>query len=48
MLRPAVVTSYVPLIEQVTSDFIDMLRTKKTVDDLLKELMNYTTESNYC
>ena len=48
MLRPAVVTSYVPLIEQVTSDFIDMLRTKKTVDDLLTELMNYTTESNYC
>jgi cytochrome P450 len=48
MLRPAVVASYVPLIEQVTIDFIDMLRTKKTVDDLLKELMNYTTESNYC
>ncbi|XP_052069156.1 1,25-dihydroxyvitamin D(3) 24-hydroxylase, mitochondrial-like [Mytilus californianus] len=45
MLRPAVVASYVPLIEKVTNDFVDNLKKKKQVDDLLWELNNYTTES---
>ncbi|XP_063443764.1 probable cytochrome P450 12a5, mitochondrial [Mytilus trossulus] len=45
MLRPAVVASYVPLIESVTDDFIDVLQKKTKVDDLLLELLNYTTES---
>ncbi|XP_071131339.1 probable cytochrome P450 12a5, mitochondrial [Mytilus edulis] len=45
MLRPAVVASYVPLIESVTDDFIKVLRKKTKVDDLLYELLNYTTES---
>lgn len=45
MLRPAVVANYVPLIERVTNDFVEELRKKGSVDDLLKELMNYTTES---
>lgn len=46
MLRPAVVASYVPLIVGVTNDFINRLRRKGKTDDLLPELMNYTTESN--
>ncbi|VDI23470.1 Hypothetical predicted protein [Mytilus galloprovincialis] len=46
MLRPAVVASYGPLIEQVTDDFIDILKRKKTIDDLQMTLSNYTTESN--
>ncbi|CAC5413945.1 CYP49A [Mytilus coruscus] len=45
MLRPAVVASYVPLIESVTDDFINVLRKKTEVNDLLWELLNYTTES---
>ncbi|VDI23467.1 Hypothetical predicted protein [Mytilus galloprovincialis] len=45
MLRPAVVASYGPLIEQVTDDFIDILKRKKTIDDLQMTLSNYTTES---
>lgn len=45
MLRPAVVASYGPLIEQVTDDFIDILKQKKTIDDLQMTLSNYTTES---
>lgn len=45
MLRPAVVASYVPLIEKVTNDFVQMLRKKETVEDTLKDMMNYTTES---
>lgn len=45
MLRPAVVASYGPLIEQVTDDFIDILKQKKTIDDLQLTLSNYTTES---
>lgn len=45
MLRPANVASYVPLISRVTNDFVEVLRKKGKIDDLQKELMNYTTES---
>lgn len=45
MLRPAVVASYIPSIESVTDDFINVLRKKTEVNDLLWELLNYTTES---
>ncbi|CAC5373827.1 unnamed protein product [Mytilus coruscus] len=45
ILRPAVVASHGPLIEQGTDDFVDILKQKKTVDDLHMTLMNYTTES---
>jgi len=45
MLRPANVASYVPLISRVTNDFVEVLRKKGKIDDLQKELMNYSTES---
>ena len=45
MLRSANVASYVPLISRVTNDFVEVLRKKGKIDDLQKELMNYSTES---
>ena len=45
MMRPAVVAMYVPLIEKVTNDFVELLRKKGKVDDLLSVMSNYTTES---
>lgn len=45
MLRPAVVSNYVPLIEKVTNDFITRLKQKDKIEDLLQELGKYTTES---
>lgn len=45
MLRPAVVASYAPLIGGVTNDFVRRLRHRGNIDDLLQELMKYTTES---
>lgn len=35
MLRPAVTSSYIPLIENVTDDFIAAFKRKDKVDDLL-------------
>lgn len=45
MLRPAVVASYVPLIEKVTNDLVEVLRSKRETHDLLQEITNYTIES---
>ena len=45
MLRPAVVASYVPLLERVTNDFVQCLRQNPKTDDLLEELLNYSAES---
>ena len=45
MMRPAVVAMYVPLIEQVTNDFVELLRKKGKVDDLLSVMSNYTHKS---
>ncbi|XP_063440723.1 sterol 26-hydroxylase, mitochondrial-like [Mytilus trossulus] len=45
MLKPSVVADYVPMIGNVTNDFVKRLRQQKTVPDLLEELMKYTTES---
>lgn len=45
MLKPSVVADYVPMIGNVTNDFVKRLKQQKTVTDLLEELMKYTTES---
>ncbi|CAC5394468.1 CYP49A [Mytilus coruscus] len=45
MLKPTVVADYVPMIGNVTNDFVKRLRQQYTVTDLLEELFKYTTES---
>ncbi|CAG2240224.1 CYP49A [Mytilus edulis] len=45
ILRPAIVANYVPLIETVADDFVDQLRKTQMINDLHKELTNYTSES---
>ncbi|CAC5400385.1 unnamed protein product [Mytilus coruscus] len=45
MLKPKVVADYVPMIGNVTNDFVKRLGQQYTVTDLLEELFKYTTES---
>lgn len=47
ILRPAIVANYVPLIETVADDFVDQLRKTQMINDLHKELTNYTSESKF-
>ncbi|XP_048752205.2 probable cytochrome P450 12b2, mitochondrial isoform X2 [Ostrea edulis] len=45
MLRPMAVTSYIPLLTPVADDFIAKYRSTLKIEDCLKTLVNFTTES---
>lgn len=47
LLRPAVVTSYVPLIEKVTNDLTKKIKAEPVVEDLLWTMTNYAIESKW-
>lgn len=46
MMRPAVVSSYIPALTPVADDFIAICRNSHRIDDCLKTMINFTTESN--
>lgn len=45
MMRPAVVSSYIPALTPVADDFIAICRNSHRIDDCLKTMINFTTES---
>ncbi|KAJ8303254.1 hypothetical protein KUTeg_019650, partial [Tegillarca granosa] len=45
MLKPKTVQNYIPIINTVADDFIEKLKRDGRIDDCLKEMVTYTTES---
>lgn len=47
MLRPAAVSTYVSIISDVASDFVDMFQNEVHIDDLKSAMSKVVTESIY-
>lgn len=45
MMRPTVVSSYIPALTPVADDFVANCRSSHRIDDCLKTMINFTTES---
>ena len=47
MMRPTSVTSYLPALTPIADEFVAKYENTLRIDDSLKTLVKFTTESNY-